>query len=66
MDFLTRTTEAVEGRVDSGPTRDMPFKQLAWEGLNVSTRDAEVAVHSNDSLHTWVVSTRDLDLGQTL
>lgn len=66
MDFLTRTTEAVEGRVDSGPTQDMLFKQLAWEGLNVSTRDVEVAVRSNDSLHTWVVSTRDLDPGQTL
>lgn len=52
----------MERLVDAGPTRDMFNKQLAWEGLNVPTRNA-VASLRNDDFPKWVVAIHYLDLG---
>lgn len=44
-DFLACVNEAVEQKVDKGPTREMLIKQLVWEVLNAPTRRAIRVVH---------------------
>lgn len=56
--FLALVTEAVERKVENGPTKDMPIEQLTWEGLNTIMHNSVAAVRHDDS-HKWGIATRD-------